>query len=105
MEGTTGYTTAKISSQHGLIYDHLIRTFGKEKAKLYYDANQDALQLIDQIRQEHHIDCDFAYQDAYVYSTTVESTRNIEKEAKAYEQLGINGELSGRPGPGLRGHH
>ncbi|MCA1011905.1 FAD-dependent oxidoreductase [Halobacillus halophilus] len=94
VEGTTGYTTAKISSQHGLIYDHLIQTFGKEKAKLYYDANQEALQLMDQIRQEHHIDCDFAYQDAYVYSTTVESKRNIEKEAKAYEQLGIDGELS-----------
>ncbi|SFG64654.1 Glycine/D-amino acid oxidase [Halobacillus alkaliphilus] len=94
VEGTTGYTTAKISAQHGLIYDHLIQTFGKEKAKLYYEANQHALQLIDQIRQDHHIDCDFAYQDAYVYSTTAESTQNIEKEAKAYEQLGINGELS-----------
>ncbi|MGP4075990.1 FAD-dependent oxidoreductase [Halobacillus sp. K22] len=94
VEGTTGYTTAKISSQHGLIYDHLIQTFGKEKAKLYYDANLEALQLIDQIRQEHQIDCDFAYQDAYVYSTTAESKKSIEKEAKAYQQLGIDGELT-----------
>ena len=33
--GATGNTTAKITVQHGPIYDKLLRTFGVEKARLY----------------------------------------------------------------------
>ena len=41
--GVTCNTTAKITSQHGLIYEKLLRTQGKEKALQYLDANQWAL--------------------------------------------------------------
>ena len=37
--GATGSTTAKITIQHGLIYDRLLHTFGVEKACLYLKAN------------------------------------------------------------------
>lgn len=33
LHGTTGYTTAKLSVQHGLIYDELIGTFSEEDAR------------------------------------------------------------------------
>ena len=42
--GITQNTTAKITVQHGLIYDKLIRNFGIEKAKLYFRANLSALE-------------------------------------------------------------
>lgn len=91
IDGTTGYTTAKISSQHGLIYNELIRTIGEDAAKMYYNANQDALSFIRKISDELNIDCELTSQHAYVYSTSSTTEKKIEKEAKAYERLGLHG--------------
>ena len=38
-------------------------------------------------------DCDFSEEDAYLYATTDEYARKIEKEAEAYNTIGIDGEL------------
>ena len=46
IQGVTGYTTAKVTSLHALIYDHLIRQFGEEKARAYAEANQAAIEHI-----------------------------------------------------------
>ncbi|RCW73280.1 FAD-dependent oxidoreductase [Saliterribacillus persicus] len=94
IEGTTGYTTAKITSQHGLIYAQLIETVGEKKAKEYYQANQEGLALIEQIIQDENISCAFKKQAAYVFSDTKKGTQKIEEEAKAYEKLAINGGLT-----------
>lgn len=93
VNGTTGHTTAKITAQHDLIYDEFITNIGKSKAKLYYEANRQALHFIEKTVSELQIDCEFSKQDAYMYATTEEYARKIEKEAKAYEKLDIDGEL------------
>ena len=41
--GQTGKTTAKVTSQHNLIYHKLVSSLGTEQAKLYADANQEAI--------------------------------------------------------------
>ena len=64
--GITKDTTAKITSQHGLIYDRLIKEFGLEKARMYLDANQTALEKYRTLCQT--IDCDFQTKDSAVYS-------------------------------------
>lgn len=46
---TTGHTTAKITSQHNLIYKYLIDSLGESMAKKYLYANQDAIENIYQI--------------------------------------------------------
>lgn len=42
----TGRSTAKITSQHALIYRHLIETFNLDMAQRYADANRTASQQI-----------------------------------------------------------
>ena len=88
--GITSDTTAKITSQHGLIYDRLIRTFGIEKARLYLDANQQALRRYKDLCQE--IDCDFIQQDAFVYS--LQDQRALDVELESLHRLGFEASLS-----------
>ncbi|OES46528.1 FAD-dependent oxidoreductase [Domibacillus iocasae] len=94
-DGTTGFTTAKVTAQHGLIYDELISTFGEKKALLYYEATEEAIAFLKKTVNELKIECDFTPQDAYVYITTNEMRPMLEKELEAYEKLGINGGLAG----------
>lgn len=90
--GITKNTTAKITSQHGLIYDKLIREFGKDKAKQYYLANEAALHKYREICGD--IDCDFEKKDAFVYSK--DDRQKIKKEAAALKELGIRFGLAER---------
>ena len=90
--GVTKNTTAKITAQHGLIYNKLLRTMGYTKAKLFYEANIDALNNFKNIIKENIIDCDFKEENAYVY--TLRETNKLEKEYKAYKKLNIPGYLT-----------
>ena len=84
--GITKNTTAKITLQHGLIYDKLIRTFGADKAKRYLQANQAALEQYQTLCRD--IDCDFETQDSFVYS--MDDGEKIEREAQAFRKLGVD---------------
>lgn len=93
LNGTTGHTTAKITAQHGLIYDELMKHFGEDKAKLYYEAQIEAKQLIEKHMDEHNIDCDYETQDAVIYTNSDDYITKLENEKTAYDQLGIEGDL------------
>ena len=41
--GVTRNTTAKLTCQHSLIYNKLLNKYGEEYARMYYDANNAAL--------------------------------------------------------------
>ncbi len=84
--GITKNTTAKITSQHGLIYDKLIRKFGTEKAEMYLKANEAALEKYRSISQ--NINCGFEVKDAFVYS--LDDVKKIENELSALQQIGFN---------------
>ena len=89
LKGVTGYTTAKITSQHGLIYDSLISKFGKEQAQQYADSNQAAVEKIASIVSSKGIACDFVRMPAYVYASSEESIVNIRNEVDAAQSLGL----------------
>lgn len=82
--GITRNTTAKITSQHGLIYDKLIREFGEETARLYYEANQAAIQSYRKLAQNYP--CELETRSAFVYATG--DTAKLEKELCALERIG-----------------
>lgn len=87
--GTTGHTTAKVTSQHGLIYDNLISVFGREKAAQYAESNEYAIRFIAKLVEEENIDCDFMRLPAYVYTQSDDYIKSIENEVKAASSLGI----------------
>lgn len=89
LNGTTGHTTAKVTAQHDLIYDELINHFGAEQARLYYEANENALQFIKETVQTHKIDCDFKEEDAYLYTNCTENLPKLIKEHEAYKKINI----------------
>nr|WP_231514811.1 FAD-dependent oxidoreductase [Oceanobacillus salinisoli] len=93
LNGTTGHTTAKITAQHGLIYDEFISHFGMEKASLYYEATSEAKDFIKQTIDELGMDCDFKEQDAYIYTNDDSYVTQLENEKKAYDQLNIESTL------------
>ncbi|SFL75411.1 Glycine/D-amino acid oxidase [Paenibacillus sp. 1_12] len=93
IHGTTGNTTAKITVQHDLIYDELITNFGEDQARLYYKANNEAMKFIQRTAAELHIDCEWSEEDTYLYAQSTESANKLELERKAYEKLGIPGEM------------
>ncbi|WP_217585491.1 FAD-dependent oxidoreductase [Lentibacillus saliphilus] len=94
LQGTTGHTTGKVTAQHGLIYDEFIQHFGQDKATLYYEANMEAMRMVEQLIETHKLDCDFTKEDAYIYTESDDKRTQLEKEAKAYDLLGIKGELA-----------
>lgn len=87
--GTTRNTTAKITSQHGLIYHKLLKNSGIEKAKMYYRANEEA--VAEYTRLCNDIDCDFEIKDNLVYS--VSDREVLEKEMSALLKIGCNAKL------------
>ena len=88
--GVTQNTTAKLTVQHGLIYHQLIRTFGRETARLYLQANQAALEQYRALAQT--VDCDFEPCDSFVYSLGDRAL--LERETAALTALGCPAELA-----------
>lgn len=84
--GTTANTTAKITSQHSLIYHKLLKKMGTEKASMYLHANQTALEEYKRLCK--NIDCDYEAKDNYVYS--LNDTTLLEKELIALSKIGFN---------------
>ncbi len=86
--GQTQNTTAKITSQHNLMYHRLLNQIGLEKALQYYEANQAAIKEYKNIVERQKIDCDFKVEDAYLY--TCADPKTLDKEAQAAQKIGID---------------
>lgn len=89
LERVTGRTTAKISALHGLIYAPLVSHFGEDRARLYAQANQQAIERIAEAVAELGAECSFERKAAYVFSSSGEALRAVEAEVDAALKLGL----------------
>ncbi|MDO4282248.1 MAG: FAD-dependent oxidoreductase [Clostridia bacterium] len=87
---TTNFSSAKITSQHGIIYHELAKKYGTNFAKQYLEANQHAIQNIKDIIDKENIKCDFKYEDSYVFTQNVSDVEVIKSEYKTLNEIRFN---------------
>jgi len=87
--GVTRNTTAKITSQHGLIYQKILRQFDADTARLYHQANELALERYRRLAES--IPCSLAAKDAFIYA--LDDTRMLDAELDALNKAGIHADF------------
>lgn len=87
--GTSLRTTAKITLQHGLIYDKLMHTKTPGKAKQYADANKAAIEFIKDTVSKEKIECDLVSASSFIYTQDTQYVKAIQNEAETCKRLGI----------------
>ena len=92
--GVSGHTTAKVTSQHGLIYARLRSRFGADGARTYADANQAALEWMADRVTSDAIDCEFRRRPAYTYVTSPRARGKVEDEVHAAQEAGLPARLA-----------
>jgi glycine/D-amino acid oxidase-like deaminating enzyme/nitrite reductase/ring-hydroxylating ferredoxin subunit len=87
--GTTGHTTAKLSSLQGLKYTRLASRRGNETARAYATLNEQAIREIHRLVEGFGIDCDYRVQSNYTYAESPDELKRIESEVDAAGEAGL----------------
>ncbi|WP_128477974.1 FAD-dependent oxidoreductase [Halorussus pelagicus] len=97
VEGVTGRTTAKVTAQHGLVYDDLLDKHGRDAAKQYASANAAAIEEIADRVERHDIDCNFERLPAYTYAADEDQRAAVGRETTVAEGLDLPAEFVADP--------
>ncbi len=87
--GQTKNTTAKITSQHDLLYHEMIKKAGIRKAEQYAEANEAAIKAYEKIIREEGIACHFERLPSFLYTVEENGKEKLQREADAANALGI----------------
>ncbi|MFL5906240.1 MAG: FAD-dependent oxidoreductase [Solirubrobacterales bacterium] len=87
--GATGYTTAKVSSLHGLTYSKLESSLGAETARTYGAVNEAGLADVAALVKELAIDCDFRRKPNFTYTEAAQRVDSIQRELEAVTKAGL----------------
>lgn len=87
LAGTTGNSTGKLTAQHGYVYADLLKQFGKDGARTYFEANEEAVRRGRDIAGEGEA----RPSDSYIFSQTRHGTEKLRREWDAYREIGIQG--------------
>ena len=91
--GVTAYSTAKLTSQHGLFYKYLEDEFGLEFSKKYLKSNEEGIKLAEKIINNEKIECDFEKKDAYVFATCKSELEKVKQEVEVLNKIGFDAEF------------
>ena len=92
--GATGRNTGKITPQHGIKYSDIYKRYGIDNVKEYYEANKEALKLIEKIIDENKIECDYERAPAYIYADDESDAEKILNEFKICKEANIDCEFT-----------
>jgi len=92
--GTTGHTTGKVTSQHGLVYADLIKRHGEDAARVYAEANQAGVEQVARLVEQFGIDCDLTRAPAHAYTRQSDQRHRVEDEVRAAQRLGLPASLT-----------
>lgn len=81
----SGHTTAKVTSQHGLVYHKLLRRYGARTARLYWLMNQEAITQYSDLSRK--LDFDFQKANNYIFDSG--DPEKMTKELEALSRLEI----------------
>jgi len=87
--GSTGRSTGKVTSQHGLFAAQLQARHGESVARAYAETNQGAVDLVASLVDELDIDCALSRTDAYAYSIDPDRANDLRHEATVAQRLGL----------------
>jgi glycine/D-amino acid oxidase-like deaminating enzyme/nitrite reductase/ring-hydroxylating ferredoxin subunit len=87
--GVTGYTTAKLSAQHTLIYADVARKFGVHAAQLYATSQRDSIEHVAQVSTDLGIDCELERCAAFTYVQDEGSVGQVREEVEVAEAAGL----------------
>jgi len=87
--GVTGHTTAKLSAQHTMVYDHLRRSFGTEEARLYASSQQAAVEHVREVADDLGVDCELERVPSFTWVTDPDAVGDLRAEAEAAAEAGL----------------
>ncbi len=87
--GVTGFTTAKVTALHTLVYARLRRTRGPEGARLYARSQQEAVERVREVADLLGADCELENRPAFTYVTDPAGRAELRAEADAAAQAGL----------------
>lgn len=87
--GVTGYTTAKLTSLHTVVYAKLRKAAGPDAARQYAQSQQQAVERVATVATQLGIDCDLERVPAFTYAESADQVDELRAEADAAAEAGL----------------
>lgn len=88
-DGTSGNSTAKVTSLHGLTYRQFASSSGLDVARVYGEANEWGLARIAEVTDELGIDCALRRKPNHTYSEAGADVSKLQEEVEVAREIGL----------------